>query len=77
MDERSDLIEKIDTSKIIRPNTKDIVAALIELQVKMNEIIDVVNIYLMPDEPLDDDEEDEPTVVSPSNITLGLKNKKS
>lgn len=75
MDEKIELIEKIDTSKIIRPNTKDIVAELINLQVKVNEVIDYINMYIMPDEPFDDDDEDGPTVVSPSNITLGAKNK--
>lgn len=76
MDENAELIEKIDTSKPIRPNTRDIVTAIIEIQVKLNEIIDVVNLSLTPEEPFDDDEDEEPTVVSPSNLTLGSKNKK-
>lgn len=77
MDENNDeLIEKIDTSKPIKPNTRDIVTAIIEIQVKINEIIDVVNLSLMPEEPFDDDEDEEPTVVSSSNLTLGSKNKK-
>lgn len=76
MDENAELIEKIDTSKPIRHNTRDIVAAIIEIQVKLNEIIDVVNLSLTPEEPFDDDEDEEPTIVSPSNLTLGSKNKK-
>jgi len=76
MDENAELIEKIDTSKPIRHNTRDIVAAIIEIQVKLNEIIDVVNLSLAPEEPFDDDEDEEPTIVSPSNLTLGSKNKK-
>lgn len=76
MDENAELIEKIDTSKPIRHNTRDIVAAIIEIQVKLNEIIDVVNLSLTPEEPFDDDEDEEPTIVSPSNLTLGAKNKK-
>ena len=76
MDENAELIEKIDTSKPIRHNTRDIVAAIIEIQVKLNEIIDVVNLSLIPEEPFDDDEDEEPTIVSPSNLTLGSKNKK-
>lgn len=73
MDENAELIEKIDTSKPIRHNTRDIVAAIIEIQVKLNEIIDVVNLSLTPEEPFDDDEDEEPTIVSPSNLTLGSK----
>ena len=76
MDENAELIEKIDTSKPIRHNTRDIVAAIIEIQVKLNEIIDVVNLSLTPEEPFDDDEDEEPTIISPSNLTLGSKNKK-
>ena len=76
MDENAELIERIDTSKPIRNNTRDIVAAIIEIQVKLNEIIDVVNLSLTPEEPFDDDEDEEPTIVSPSNLTLGSKNKK-
>lgn len=76
MDENAELIERIDTSKPIRHNTRDIVAAIIEIQVKLNEIIDVVNLSLAPEEPFDDDEDEEPTIVSPSNLTLGSKNKK-
>ena len=76
MDENAELIERIDTSKPIRHNTRDIVAAIIEIQVKLNEIIDVVNLSLTPEEPYDDDEDEEPTIVSPSNLTLGSKNKK-
>ena len=76
MDENAELIEKIDTSKPIRHNTRDIVAAIIEIQVKLNEIIDVVNLSLTPEEPFDDDEDEGPTIVSPSNLTLGSKNKK-
>lgn len=76
MDENAELIERIDTSKPIRHNTRDIVAAIIEIQVKLNEIIDVVNLSLTPEEPFDDDEDEEPTIVSPSNLTLGSKNKK-
>ena len=76
MDENAELIERIDTSKPIRHNTRDIVAAIIEIQVKLNEIIDVVNLSLTPEEPFDDDEDEEPTIVSPSNRTLGSKNKK-
>ena len=76
MDENAELIERIDTSKPIRHNTRDIVAAIIEIQVKLNEIIDVVNLSLIPEEPFDDDEDEEPTIVSPSNLTLGSKNKK-
>ena len=76
MDENAELIEKIDTSKPIRHNTRDIVAAIIEIQVKLNEIIDVVNLSLTPEEPFDDDEDEDPTIVSPSNLTLGSKNKK-
>lgn len=76
MDENAELIEKIDTSKPLRHNTRDIVAAIIEIQVKLNEIIDVVNLSLTPEEPFDDDEDEEPTIVSPSNLTLGSKNKK-
>ena len=76
MDENAELIEKIDTSKPIRHNTRDIVAAIIEIQVKLNEIIDVVNLSLTPEEPFDDDEDEEPTIVSSSNLTLGSKNKK-
>ena len=76
MDENAELIEKIDTSKPIRHNTRDIVAAIIEIQVKLNEIIDVVNLSLTPEEPFDDDEDEEPTIVSPSNLTLESKNKK-
>lgn len=76
MDEKNELIEKIDTSKLIRPNTRDLVAALVELQVKMNEIIEVVNLTLMPDDSFDDEDDEEPTVISPSNLTLGQKNKK-
>ena len=38
MDENAELIERIDTSKPIRHNTRDIVAAIIEIQVKLNEI---------------------------------------
>ena len=76
MDENAELIEKIDTSKPIRHNTRDIAAAIIEIQVKLNEIIDVVNLSLTPEEPFDDDEDEEPTIVSPSNLTLGSKNKK-
>lgn len=73
MDENAELIERIDTSKPIRHNTRDIVAAIIEIQVKLNEIIDVVNLSLTPEEPFDDDEDEEPTIVSPSNLTLGSK----
>ena len=76
MDENAELIERIDTSKPIRHNTRDIVAAIIEIQVKLNEIIDVVNLSLTPEEPFDDDEDEEPTIVSSSNLTLGSKNKK-
>ena len=76
MDENAESIERIDTSKPIRHNTRDIVAAIIEIQVKLNEIIDVVNLSLTPEEPFDDDEDEEPTIVSPSNLTLGSKNKK-
>ena len=76
MDENAELIERIDTSKPIRHNTRDIVAAIIEIQVKLNEIIDVVNLSLIPEEPFDDDEDEEPPIVSPSNLTLGSKNKK-
>lgn len=76
MDENAELIEKIDTSKPLRHNTRDIVAAIIEIQVKLNEIIDAVNLSLTPEEPFDDDEDEEPTIVSPSNLTLGSKNKK-
>ena len=76
MDENAELIERIDTSKPIRHNTRDIVAAIIEIQVKLNEIIDVVNLSLTPEEPFDDDEDEEPTIVSPSNLTLESKNKK-
>ena len=76
MDENAELLERIDTSKPIRHNTRDIVAAIIEIQVKLNEIIDVVNLSLTPEEPFDDDEDEEPTIVSPSNLTLGSKNKK-
>lgn len=76
MDENAEFIERIDTSKPIRHNTRDIVAAIIEIQVKLNEIIDVVNLSLTPEEPFDDDEDEEPTIVSPSNLTLGSKNKK-
>ena len=75
MDENAELIERIDTSKPIRHNTRDIVAAIIEIQFKLNEIIDVVNLSLTPEEPFDDDEDEEPTIVSPSNLTLGSKNK--
>ena len=70
MDENAELIERIDTSKPIRHNTRDIVAAIIEIQVKLNEIIDVVNLSLTPEEPFDDDEDEEPTIVSPSNLKL-------
>ena len=76
MDENAELIERIDTSKPIRHNTRDIVAAIIEIQFKLNEIIDVVNLSLTPEEPFDDDEDEEPTIVSPSNLKLGSKNKK-
>ena len=76
MDENAEFIERIDTSKPIRHNTMSIVAAIIEIQVKLNEIIDVVNLSLTPEEPFDDDEDEEPTIVSPSNLTLGSKNKK-
>ena len=74
MDENAELIERIDTSKPIRHNTRDIAAAIIEIQVKLNEIIDVVNLSLIPEEPFDDDEDEEPTIVS--NLTLRSKNKK-
>ena len=73
MDENAELIEKIDTSKPISHNTRDIVAAIIEIQVKLNEIIDVVNLSLTPEEPFDDDEDEEPTIVSPSNLTTRIK----
>ena len=43
---------------------------------QLNEIIDVVNLSLIPEEPFDHDEDEEPTIVSPSNLTLGSKNKK-
>ena len=73
MDENAELIERIDTSKPIRHNTRDIVAAIIEIQVKLNEIIDVVNLSLIPEEPFDDDEDEAPTIVSPSNLTTRIK----
>jgi hypothetical protein len=70
-DENTGYIDKIDTTKILRKNVMDLQEAVVELQVKMNEIIDSINTMMMPDDDFDEEEEDEQVVVKPSQIDLG------
>ena len=45
-----DRIEKIDTTRPMKRNAFDLYDRVLELQEKMNEIIDVLNLIMMPDE---------------------------
>lgn len=51
-------IEKIDTTRPIPTVPRDMIRYIIELQEKMNEVIDVINILTLPvDQTIDEDEE--------------------
>lgn len=54
-------IEPIDTTKAMRHTPQELLVAIKELQLKVNEIIDVVNILSLPDDldALNDEDEDE------------------
>lgn len=79
-DETEGMISKIDTSKPLRKSTIDLYSAVVELQTKVNEIIDALNVYMLPDDEdadSDDDDDEEPTVVSPSQVNLGSTKKRN
>lgn len=53
-------IEPIDTTREIPKNPREIVKYIIELQEKVNELVDIINILTLPDdqEALDDEDDD-------------------
>lgn len=77
-DEMDGKITKIDTSKPLRRSTIDLYEAVVELQTKLNELIDVVNIMTTPDDEdddIDDEEDNEQTVINPKQVNLGAGRK--
>lgn len=64
-DDNEMMIEKINTAKKIKATPREMLVAILELQEKINEVIEVVNILTLPDDPdaLEDDDEDDSGVV--------------
>lgn len=64
-DDNEMMIEKINTAKKIKATPREMLTAILELQEKINEVIEVVNILTLPDDPdaLEDDDEDDNGVV--------------
>ena len=67
-------IEKIDTTKPIRMSSRDLHHEILVLQQKVNELIDVVNYMMMPDEDTYDDDE-EAVVIKPGDINIQSEKK--
>lgn len=68
------MIEPINTSKKIPLKMEELRREIVNLQTKVNEIIDVLNEQFAPDDDYvdddDEDDEDEKIVVSPSDLTF-------
>lgn len=62
-------IEPIDTTKPISLAPREMVKTIIELQEKVNELVEIINILTMPndEEVLDDEEAEENEVISKPN----------
>lgn len=59
-------IEQIDTTKQIRRNSPELVEAVLELQEKINEIIEVINVLTLPDDEeamMDEEDEDGDVII--------------
>lgn len=61
-------IKKIDTSKPIFLNNQSMASALVEIQCKLNEVIDVLNILTMEEEETNDTDEDDIMLLNSSNL---------
>lgn len=73
------LIENIDTTRQIPLKLDALRSAIVDLQVKVNEIIDVINEEFAPDDAFDDDDEEEEddgeekVLIQPSDLKLGKR----
>lgn len=58
-------IEKIDTTRPVRPTPREMLNLIKELQDKVNEIVEMVNVLSLPDdeEAMKEDDEDDDIVV--------------
>jgi len=68
-------IEKIDTAQPMKISTIGLCEKVLELQEKLNEVIDMLNIMAMPDEDEVDDPDDI-VLLSASETEISAKQKK-
>lgn len=68
IEDMEDYIEPIDTSKMFNATPNELRRAIINLQVKVNEVIEAHNTSLFPEFLEEDDDEEEKVVVSPSDV---------
>lgn len=68
-------IEPIDTTREIPKVPRDMVRYIIELQEKVNELIDIINILTLPDdqEALDDEDEENDTEIIGKSVPKSSK----
>lgn len=71
---QNELIERIDTSIPTQKTIGNLYAKVLELQVKVNEIIDALNILTLPDEDTMDDGE-EAVFISAAEVESNTKQK--
>lgn len=78
MDEKM-IVEKIDTSKPIHLRLDSLRSSIIDLQVKVNELVDIINEQLIPDDDFNYDEEEDDEkdiVIEPNDLKLSKRKPK-
>lgn len=79
MDEKT-IVEKIDTSKPIHLRLDSLRSSIINLQVKVNELVDIINEQLIPDDDFNYDEEDDENekdiVIEPNDLKISKRKPK-
>lgn len=69
IEDMEEYIEPIDTARMFNATSNELRREIINLQVKVNELIEAHNTSLFPESQEDDEDDDEErTVISPSDV---------